>query len=377
MYFNSKGLKVSWWIDKFLSFFYSLKRSTSNTYENDFNYKKVLILHSHLIGDVIMSIPACRAIREKFPDCELIFWGNKWGYELLYDQKLFDSFFIACIPWSVYDYSLKNLGHLFSQIRKLRRLKIDLALDFRGDMRNIFLLYLIAASRRVGYNFTGGSYWLTDIVQPAQSIHIIDRNLNVARYIGAKNCQAVVPKINPSQEKVDKAREYFEKIGLKNIAFLHAGASQPKRLWPAERFAQVADFLYEKGYCPVLLSDPSDKILTQTVKDKCKSSLHILSTVELEDIPAYLNCGKLFIGLDSGIAHIAAALGKNIIVLFGPQDPNISSPRGDGLVQTIAKGDFQCRPCYSSVCNLGNACMKAIRVGDVIEAIEKIEKYTG
>ncbi len=370
-YFSERGVLLGSALDKFLAFVYSIKRSKLNVSGGQ-KYKRILILESHLIGDVVMGLPAYRAIREKYYDSEIIFWGNEWGKKLLSDQNIFDKFFVNRIPWSVYDYSLFNLRQLFSQLRRLRKLNIDIALDFRGDIRNIFLLYKTGAHRRVSYNFTGGKYWLTDIVPYPKNYHIIDRDLKVASFIGAESKQAI-PKLNVPEIKIGKARRYLDKMGMKKIAFLHPGASQPKRVWCPDRFAAVVNHLNIKGYTPVLLSAPSDDTVAETIVSLCKSTPHILRT-GLENIPAYLSCGELFIGMDSGIAHIAAAVGINVIMLFGPQLPAVSSARGEGIIKIIIKGDFECRPCPKTICDRGNACMKAVQVGDVIEAVDEIEK---
>lgn len=369
-YFNKKRLVFIGIVDRFLAFLYLFKRSSPINHDCK-QYKKILIIESHLIGDVIMGLPAYRAIQDKFPDAELIFWGNRWGKDLLEDQEIFDKFFITRIPWSTYDYSLSNLRRLFSQVRQLRKLNIDMALDFRGDIRNILLLRLIKAKRRISYDFTGGAYWLTDIVPPPENWHLIERDLNVVRYIGVENSDDV-PSLHVPEAKMQAAKKYFNSRGLNNIVFVHPGASQPKKLWSSERFALIVDYLNNKDYSPVLLAGPNDKAIIESIRNKCKSSPNVLS-VPLSNIAAYLACGEFFIGLDSGIAHIAESLGKNVIVLFGPQPPSIACPRGYGRIIKISKGDFDCRPCRKRFCNHDNACMKAIQVEDVIEAIEATE----
>jgi ADP-heptose:LPS heptosyltransferase len=322
-----------------------------------------------LIGDVIMGLPAYRAIRRKFPQSELIFWGNKWGKDLLEDQRIFDRFIISRIPWAVYDNSIRNLRQLYSQIRQLRKFDIDMAFEFRGDIRNIFLLRVVNAKRRVGYDFTGGRYWLTDVVPPPKKWHLLERNLNVARFIGAEDSENV-PRLELSEAKLQASRNHLDSRGLDNIVFIHPGASQPKRLWSSERFARIVGYLHEKGYSPVLLAGPDDESLVKSILDKCNARPEVLA-MPLKEISGYLACGEFFIGLDSGVAHIAAALGKNVIVLFGPQPPSVACPRGHGTIIEISKGDFDCRPCNRRVCHRDNACMRAIETEDVIEAIER------
>ena len=371
IYFNPQSEKKLHIVNTCLSFVYKFKKGKTTSSLNRDRLKHIMILESHLIGDLVMALPAYRAIRKKFPDVELIFWGNQWGKDLLEDQRLFDRFYITRTPWARYDYSFGNIRQLFSQIRQLRKLKIDMALDFRGDIRNIFLLHLIKAKRVVGYDFTGGKYWLTDVVPPPENWHLIERNLNVAKYIDAESKDGV-PRLEVPQAKLQIAKEYFEKQGLNNIVFIHPGASQPKRLWSSKRFAIITEYLQKKGYSAVLLAGPNDESIVESIVDECNKRPEVLE-VPLKEISGYLACGEFFIGLDSGIAHIAAALGKNIIVLFGPQPPSIACPRGYGRIIQISKGDFDCRPCNRRTCNCDCACMKAIQVEDVITAVEKIE----
>jgi len=368
IYFNKKRLFFASLIDKVLSLLYRF--GNSPTENNDSReYRRILLLESHLIGDVIMALPAYKAIREKFPNAELIFWGNQWGKDLLEDQCIFDQFFIMRIPWARYDYSLRNLRQLHRQIQQLKKPKIDLAVDFRGDPRNIFLLYLTSARKRVSYDFTGGSYWLTDVVAPSEKIHLTQRSLNITKYLGMESHNDI-PMLDVPETKIQDAKKYFNGHGLNNIVFIHPGASQPKRLWPADRFAKIIEYLRKNSYSPVLLCGPNDIAIIESIQNKCTVHAEVLS-VPLSDIPAYLSCCDFFIGLDSGMAHISAAVGKNVIVLFGPQDPAITAPRGRSLIQIIRKGDFACRPCDGPTCKYNNACMRAIQTEDIVEAIEK------
>ncbi len=369
MYFDRKWLVIVSFIDILLSFIWLSKRLFRRNFDS-LEYKKILIFESHLIGDIIAGIPAYRAIRKEFPNSELIFWGNKWGKKILYEQKIFDTFYISGIPWSGCHYSFINIKSLFSQVKQLRSLNIDLALDFRGDIRNIFLIYLTKAKKRISYDFTGGSYWLTSKAPYPESYHFIDRNINIAKFIGTES-QYSIPTLEVNQEKIKGAKKYFHELGLNKIVTLHPGASQPKRLWAPDRFAFVIDYLHNKEYSPVLLCGPFDYALVEEIRGKCKTCPHVLS-VPLEDIPAFLSCSEIFIGMDSGIAHIAAAVGIDVIVLFGPQLPALTAPRGNGYIQVIQKSGFACRPCQKRVCNCGNACMKAIKEEDIIEAVEQI-----
>jgi len=371
-YFNTKRFGILKSIDKILSFIYSFLNSFRSNKKVAHEYKRILILESHLIGDVIMGLPAYQAIRENYSGAKLIFWGNKWGEDLLAEQGIFDDFIIAKIPWAVYDYSLPTLFKLFSQAIKLRKLNVDMALDFRGDIRNIFLLYLTGAKRRVSYDFTGGTYWLTDVVSLSEGLHIIDRNLNLLRCIGVQ-VKHITPKLQVWPNKVEDAKKYFKEKGYKKVVIIHPVASQKKKFWMPERFAHIIDFLQNEGFTPVLVCGPKDNDFIYKIKDKCEFKPDVLA-VSLKDLPGYLSCCEFFIGIDSGIAHMAAALGKNAVVLFGPQLPLLTAPRGDGNIQVIIKGEFECRPCSGDLCKYNNnSCMEAIEIEDIKNVVHKMK----
>lgn len=369
VYFNKKWFRVLKIADKILSFLYRIIGQTQPQKVIPHHYKTILIMESHLIGDIIMSLPAYYAIRESFPNAIIIFWGNKWGQELLSGQNLFNKFIITKIPWAVYDYSFSAIFKLLSQAIKLRKMRVDLAIEFRGDIRNIFSLYLTKARKRVSFNFTGGSYWLTDIASAPKSLHIVDRNLSLIREMGIK-IKHSLPKLKIADDKLEEANKYLKGKGDGEIIFIHPGASQRKRIWSDEKFASVINFLHYMGYTVFLTCGPQDKDLIDKIKNTCKIKPHILS-IPLTLLPAYLSFGKLFIGTDSGIAHIAAALGKNVLVLFGPQLPSLTAPRGEGTTQVIIKDGFDCRPCSDSFCPYNNKCMNAIEFDDLKNAIEQ------
>lgn len=370
-YFNTKRFGILKLIDKILSFIYTFLNLFRSSKTVSHEYRKILILESHLIGDVIMGLPAYQAIRESYPGARLIFWGNKWGEDLLAEQGIFDDFFITKIPWAVYDYSFSTLFKMLSQAVKLRKLNIDMAIDFRGDIRNIFLLYLTGAKRRVSYDFTGGTYWLTDVISISESLHIVDRNLTLLRHIGVP-VKNTTPRIQILPNKLEVAQRYFNEKGYKKVVFIHPGASQKKRLWMPERFAHIIDFLQNEGFTPVLVCGPKDNDHIYKIKDRCEFKPDVLS-VSLRDLPDYLSCCEFFIGIDSGVAHMAAALGKNVVVLFGPQLPLLAAPRGESHIQVIIKGEFDCRPCPGDSCMHNNACMEAITTEDIKNVVHKMK----
>ncbi|WP_018169011.1 glycosyltransferase family 9 protein [Thioalkalivibrio sp. ALMg9] len=114
------------------------------------------------------------------------------------------------------------------------------------------------------------------------------------------------------------------------LACLHVGAGKEYKLWPCDRFAALADWLYDQGLQPVLIGTAADKARAETVRSLARKPLpSLISNLSRDAELALLAECRLFVGNDSGPMHLAAALGAPVIGLFGPTDPVRWGPLGD------------------------------------------------
>jgi lipopolysaccharide heptosyltransferase II len=342
--------------------------------------RQILVLESHLIGDIVMAIPALRALRERFRSANITFVAGPWGKVLLADQGLVNDFVEIRFPWSTYDYSPSNLRRLMSAVLGIRRRHWDLAIDLRGDIRNIAILYLTGATRRVSYGFTGGEYLLSDIVtDPAAKEHIVDHNIHLVEQLG---CAVTLkePALKVSEQQMGEARNVLQlprADGGVAVIGIHPGASKPLRHWSADRFAKLADILLENTKHRVFLfQGPKDR---QTVMDIVGKMKHPAAIIEqpLSLLPALFKCCNVLVGLDSGAVHLAAAVGTPTIVLFGPAEPEKVRPYS-GRSLTLIKEGYSCRPCDQVHCvQPGNNCMDALQVETVYQQLmDSMMKWT-
>ena len=136
----------------------------NNTPALPFNVKKartILITEYHRIGDVVMLIPALDMIKKAFPLSRIILITNSDTVQLAEKLRLADTIIGFSSPWTNWEWSLSRWKDTVAFGIGLRKLKIDLAIDFKGDIRNNWFLWLTASKKRVGYDATGGSYFLT------------------------------------------------------------------------------------------------------------------------------------------------------------------------------------------------------------------------
>jgi ADP-heptose:LPS heptosyltransferase len=212
-------------------------------------------------------------------------------------------------------------------LRSLRREGFDLAVELRGDLRNILFTYLTGAQRRVGFAITGGAYLLTDVVPHEGMIgdHQLEGNLDVVRHIG---CDVTdnLPELATRRPRVSPS---LAVDGKRRIA-IHPCASKNEKLWPASHWARlIGQLARDPSLEIVLLRGPSQRdrdILDSIARQLHGCDLYVPATGSIEDFCEVLAAQHVLIGVDSFACHAAAALGTPFVALFGPSDPRFTRP---------------------------------------------------
>jgi heptosyltransferase-3 len=154
-------------------------------------------------------------------------------------------------------------------------------------------------------------------------------------------------------------------------AFLHPGAGAVWKRWRPDRFAELGRRLLHDGYEVYLIEGPADMEAVAAVQRYADGTLPSLRQPSLKDLILELRRGSLFVGNDSGVTHLAAALGLSTVALFGPTDPASWAPRGKVVVvrrcQAAATGQGEIRVC------LEEECMAGIEVDEVRQAIAALD----
>ena len=369
--YNQKKLKTAFFIDGFLNIFCG-KKEKSKKYEG--SPKKILVIQSHLVGDVMMAVPFLKALKAKYPDAKIFLCANDFAKDLLEGQPFVDCLWTVSFPWGVRSYSLSNVVRLVKMILKLRKEKFDLAIDAQIDFRNIFFMFLTGAKNRLGYDIVGGRLFLTHIPDfPKNVRHLLEARLSVLSACGIENPEKQYH-LEPSQEAEEWVRDFFKErpwMSAQDIVAIHPGASTIEKLWPSERFAKVIEFLSEHKYPVVLIQGPQDEKTVQEINDCLKVKVPIVKAT-LGHLLSFFNQCRLVICLDSAASHLAYAAGAPAVVLYGPQWPFSAKPLDDRIVAVWIQ-DLDCRPCIYNSCK-SNVCMSKITVESVLDAVQKLLK---
>ncbi len=320
--------------------------------------QNVLVMEPWYIGDLVLATPILRAVRHKFPDARITVLGRAHAEELLRFSGLADDVVVYDLPWTAksakYNPARYNFDSLRALIADLRQRKFDLTLDARMDLRSNVVTYLTGAPRRVGYDFGGGAFLLTDAV-PADPdrLHRVDDWLELMRPLagdaepdGAP--ESLGPWLAVSREEYEKAGAMLQAAGVDpgdTIVAVHGGAGDPRRRWPAPSFETVA---------AVLARDHAAKIIwfpePGSDQEALPSADAVFRTSLREMMGLFAHCGLVLCN-DSGPMHIADALGIPVVAVFLTGNPLWHRPYGKNqLVVGAGTGhDFLVPPTEAEV----------------------------
>jgi len=308
--------------------------------------KRILVIELWLIGDVVLVTPLLQALREQFPEAEISLLGKPHAEELLRHSGLVDEFIIFDFPWTATTgkyrpsrYDRRAIGEL---IARLRRQNFDLTIDSRMDVRSNLLTFTTGAPKRIGYDFGGGSYLLTDALPAApDDDHKVHDWLMLAEALGGARsgeCRTAVelgrqykPRLSVTDEEREEALRRLQSLGFEEadrIIGIHPGASRPEGRWPLEDFAWVADCLSSRHSTKSLVFlDPSNHGASMHLR----AHAAFIRTSIREMMAALTHCDVLICN-DSGPMHIADALEVPVVGVFTTGNPVWHRPFGDGQI---------------------------------------------
>ncbi len=296
------------------------------------------------LGDFLCSVPALRALKQRFPDAELTFIGLPWLHGIVDRFRHIDRF----VEFPGYG----NLEGLLSDPATLGRFLTeahghgyDLAIQMHGDGRvsNEFVVQL-GASATLGYRPS------MDLVAPPQldlelqwndDEHEVLRWLRLVRALGATSDPQLEFPVLPGDEVESAEVAWAVGLDLRSpIMVVHPGAKDPDRRWPPASFALVADRLArELGAQVVVTGTCAELPIAQEVADLMQMDAHILAgKTSLGGLASLLSRARLLVTNDSGPSHMAAALRVPSVVLFGPTDPGRWAPTDTVLHRALAAG---------------------------------------
>lgn len=334
--------------------------------------ERILIFKLDHAGDVLLSIPAIKSIRKKFPLSHITLVAGLWSKGIIEGEEYIDEIIYYKAYWQ--DRSLKrslNISGIFKLIRTLRQARYDVFFDLKGDLFAIIIGFLSGIPRRIGYGWSGCGFLLTDEVRTTVNKHQVEILLDAVRTIGI---ETDVPKIDITISEDDK-RYVNALLGQNNwneslltIGF-HVGSGCASKMWAVERYADLMERIVMRLKVQVMIVGGTDDIeITKKLESLLSfKPINMVGMMTFKQTSAVIKRCALFIGNDSAPVHIAAAVGVPTIVIFSAaNDWHRWMPYGDD-VDVIYK-DVKCKGCEKAVCD-SMECMNLITVDEVFDLV--------
>ncbi len=332
--------------------------------------KRILIIQTAFIGDVILSTPLVKFLRKTLPNSFISFLLIPETKNVLENNPHLNEVL-------VYDKRKKRGIGSFLQIRtKIRERRFDLAVIPHRSLRSALLAYLSGIPERIGFDKSAGSFLFTHKVVYPLNVHEVDRNLALLSDF-SYHLTDTTPELFPSSGDFSCARKLLFDSGIREedkIVGVAPGSVWATKRWLPVRFAEVSQLLMEKaGVKVVFLGSEDDRRLCQGIADMMKDKPAILAgKTDILQSAAIISFCEVILSNDSAPVHIASAMRRPVVAIFGSTIPEFGfAPYGKGHVVIQRKMD--CRPCGihgREKCPQKHfRCMKDITTEEVFQAI--------
>jgi ADP-heptose:LPS heptosyltransferase len=261
-----------------------------------------------------------------------------------------------------------------SAIAALRRTRYEAALDFQGLWKSAAWVRMSGARRRIGWERSarrepGSELLLGETVTRLAHGHVIDKNLAL---LGPLGIEAVGLREFPlpfSMDAVAHVDSFLHASAADGLVLLNPGGGWTSKLWPPERYGQLARELRPLGLDPVVTFGPGEEALAERVVAASRGTARASFPTTLLDFIELARRARLVVAADTGPLHLACAVGTPVVALFGPTDPARNGPFApdDVVVRRVPV----CAPCYSRGCRRHAGVMEEIALAEVRAAVDR------
>ena len=346
----------------------------------------ILLVRLRLIGDVVFTTPIIRAVRRHYPDARLTYLIEPPAAPVLRHNAHLNELMV--IPRRR---GVRRIADDLGVARDLRRRRFDMAIDLHGGPRAAWFTWATGAPRRIGYGMPGRAWMYTDAVTRAPDLssrHSVENQWDLLSPLGIAQPTPLTDatEMPVDAEAANRVEQRLRMLGISPahpIVLLHVSAGNPFRRWPESSFiALIAALVSRDPSRRVLItSGPSDAAAAARVAAQARQLLGPLAGAvpdagefDLGELHALTARAAVYIGGDSGPAHIASTTRTPIVELLGPTLAGRSRPWRDPrwYTETVDAGELPCRPCAQRQCVPGDfRCLTMISAELVAAAAER------
>ena len=338
------------------------------------------MIKASALGDIIHALPTAAYLKSCSEVRELHWLVEEPFAAFLSKQSLVDKLQVISTKKWRRQGAVSSLKGVLGIIKKLRRERFDLIIDFQGNSKSGMFTFLSGSPLRFGFNAQGIREWPNllatnrHIDQGKSATHIIDKNLALATSAVPGGSSILLQ--GPLQADIHlltQVKERLSAIGKTNkpLVIFHYGTTWQTKLWSVDRWIELGHQLWKNQEISPLLTWGNEKELevVKKIAAGCPQVI-IWPRGNLEELMALLSMADVVVGGDTGPIHIAAALGTPTVSYYRATNHQRNGPRGDRhiCIQAI----MSCSPCLQKSCPKDEQCRQSIPAGKMVEAVKAL-----
>ena len=339
----------------------------------------ILVVRLTSLGDVLMAIPAVKALKEALPGSRISWLVEGSVAELLRHQSFIDE--VIQFPRDRIMRSLgegralQTLRHLRTFFRHLRSRRYDVLVDFHGIMKSALLGFAARAEKRIGFGrmFAKEGSWLAydeRVNGVEKGVHKVERNMLLVRRLGVNGAIPHVELTAPPDAEGYVAGLLAEhNIRAPMIAvFPFCSKGSAFKRWPLADYAELLKLMRDAIFATALiLWGPGEEEEARELRDMAGTGTVLPASLGVAQLCALLKKAAMYVGGDTGVMHLAVFSGTPVLAIFGPTDPRVNAPFGS--MHRLVRQELPCSPCRDKSCK-ERICLQSLKPHDVFEEVK-------
>ena len=335
--------------------------------------RRVLLVRLDNLGDVLLTTPAFRAIRQALPEAHLALLAGPTGCEVgRLNPDLDETILYRALNEDVYFQLPQDPEREMAAVENLRERNFDAAIIFTSYKQSAlpaaYLCYLAGIPVRAAGSFEGPGSLLTHRHRYEETVpakHETLRGLELTDFLGFPPVEPEMVLV-PGDEDEEGAAKLLERHALERFVLVHPGASASSRAYPPERYRQVVEGLAEQSGLPVLVTGgPDEDELARRVAGS--TGLPLGGETSFGAFAALVGRAAVVVTNNTGTTHVASALKRPVVTVFAGTNP--AEQWGPWRTPNrLLTHPVPCAPCYKRVCPIGHECLTSIAPGTVVDA---------
>lgn len=333
--------------------------------------RKILVVRLRSIGDTVLATPSLNALRRFLPEAEIDILVEDWVAPVLSEHPAVNK---------IIRMQRGSLAARARVARELRSSRYDVVYNLHGGTTATLLTRATGARHRVGYASYQYSH-LHNHQAPSPLVlwqqpktHSVEQQLALLGWTGVPVTDRPATQLAITSAALGAVDDRLRANGLegKSFALIHPAAAFATKQWATEKFARAVEFLAEQGLESVAIAGPNEAPVVDELISA--SSTKVVSfSLTLPEVTALASRSRLFVGNDSGIAHIASAVGTPAVVIFGSSNIAHWGPWSRAATEVVFE-EMPCQPCHGYYCEKFEQpeCILRVPVARVTSAIERV-----